>query len=233
MSVVELPISAVPPGIGEGLYAIAFSSGHVKFGRASQLSVRLTHYKRELIVSGGGRIIAAACDLSHAREKWLLDAAREELRSVQGELFFGDFQSAWSLIELALGTCFDAVGVVPRASVSAASFPKVLGAARERAGLTQRALSELVGVSHTQISRYEKGIGFPRPGMLNRLSNCLGSDLRHDHASAEAMTINLSSAVAEALLAESKLHGFLPELVAGRILERWCSQRNASKLAKA
>ncbi|EFF47355.1 helix-turn-helix domain-containing protein [Xanthomonas citri] len=46
--------------------------------------------------------------------------------------------------------------------------------ARERAGLTQRELGAEADVNYSQISRYEHGTAFPRPGVLLRLAKATG-----------------------------------------------------------
>lgn len=57
-------------------------------------------------------------------------------------------------------------------------FPDALRHARERAGMTQRQLADLVEINHAQLSRYEGGAAEPRPGVLRRLETCLGRSFR-------------------------------------------------------
>ena len=49
-----------------------------------------------------------------------------------------------------------------------------LRAARVRAQMSQRALAEKVGVSHTAISKYERGLDVPGADVLTRLAQALG-----------------------------------------------------------
>ncbi|WP_435012986.1 helix-turn-helix domain-containing protein [Xanthomonas arboricola] len=58
-----------------------------------------------------------------------------------------------------------------------AEFAARLRNARESAGLTQREVAALVGVNHSQVSRYEAGVAMPRPGVLKRLANGIGVPL--------------------------------------------------------
>lgn len=53
-------------------------------------------------------------------------------------------------------------------------FADRLRKARERAGLTQRELGAEAEVNYSQVSRYEQGIAFPRPGVLLRLAKATG-----------------------------------------------------------
>ncbi|CAE6837690.1 helix-turn-helix domain-containing protein [Xanthomonas arboricola] len=58
-------------------------------------------------------------------------------------------------------------------------FADRLRNARERAGLTQRELGSEAEVNYSQISRYEQGIAFPRPGVLLKLAQALGTSIEH------------------------------------------------------
>lgn len=60
-----------------------------------------------------------------------------------------------------------------------ADFAARLREARFRAGLTQRHLSDALGISHTQVARYERGMSLPRPGIMLRMAECLGVPLEH------------------------------------------------------
>lgn len=53
------------------------------------------------------------------------------------------------------------------------AFPEQLAALRKERGLSQRALSELVGVHLTQIQRYEAGGGQPTLDVIRRLALAL------------------------------------------------------------
>lgn len=55
-----------------------------------------------------------------------------------------------------------------------AGFPERLRASREKAGLTLRDLGVAADINYTQISRYEQGLAFPRPAVLNRMAEALG-----------------------------------------------------------
>lgn len=54
------------------------------------------------------------------------------------------------------------------------SFPQNLAFYRAQRNLTQRELADLIGVSWSQISRYESGIVKPRLGSLLKLADALG-----------------------------------------------------------
>lgn len=58
-------------------------------------------------------------------------------------------------------------------------FGTRLAQARERVGLTQRELGASAGVNHSQVSRYEDGAAFPRPGVLLRLAQTVGVPIEH------------------------------------------------------
>lgn len=45
--------------------------------------------------------------------------------------------------------------------------------------MSQRELGTEAGVNYSQISRYEQGIAFPRPGVLVRLANVMGVPVEH------------------------------------------------------
>lgn len=61
------------------------------------------------------------------------------------------------------------------------SFMKEFGtrlrALREKAGLTQRELARLAGIEAMQISRYERGVGYPAVETLLALAKTLDVDL--------------------------------------------------------
>ena len=58
---------------------------------------------------------------------------------------------------------------------TAVSFnPTLLRLARERAGLTQRALMERAGLTQAVISKYESGQIVPSPSALERMASVLG-----------------------------------------------------------
>jgi len=59
-------------------------------------------------------------------------------------------------------------------SLERRGFPITLRNARERAGFTQRELGARSGVNFSQISRYEQGLAYPRPGMMLKLAEALG-----------------------------------------------------------
>lgn len=52
-----------------------------------------------------------------------------------------------------------------------------LVAERRKKGLTQKELSEKVGVTHKQISAYECGARFPRRDILGRLAQALDCEI--------------------------------------------------------
>lgn len=58
-------------------------------------------------------------------------------------------------------------------------YPAMLNlvAERKKRGLTQKALSEKVGVTHKQISAYECGSRFPRRDILGRLAKALDCEI--------------------------------------------------------
>jgi transcriptional regulator with XRE-family HTH domain len=58
-------------------------------------------------------------------------------------------------------------------------FGKRLAKLRIESGLTQRDLSREVGISHTQVSRYESGVASPRPAVLIRLATVLSTTLEY------------------------------------------------------
>ena len=58
-------------------------------------------------------------------------------------------------------------------------FPDRLRLAREGCGLSQRELGAEAGVNFSQISRYEQGIATPRPGVLKKLAEVLGTSIEH------------------------------------------------------
>jgi len=58
-------------------------------------------------------------------------------------------------------------------------FAERLRLARERVGLTQRELGAIAEVNYSQISRYEQGLAFPRPGVLLKLAHALGTSMEH------------------------------------------------------
>jgi transcriptional regulator with XRE-family HTH domain len=58
-------------------------------------------------------------------------------------------------------------------------FAARLREARARVGLSQRELADALGISHTQIARYERGVAMPRPGVLVRMADCLSVPLEH------------------------------------------------------
>lgn len=60
-----------------------------------------------------------------------------------------------------------------------ASFGARLKELRLAAGMTQRQLSEVAGVDHSQIGRYEKDDAVPRPGVLVRLAAALSTTLEY------------------------------------------------------
>ncbi|GEM_PF-6845037 len=45
--------------------------------------------------------------------------------------------------------------------------------------MTQRELSEALGISHTQVARYERGTAMPRPGVLVKMAKVLATPLEH------------------------------------------------------
>ena len=58
-------------------------------------------------------------------------------------------------------------------------FADRLRISRERCGLSQRELGAEAGVNFSQISRYEQGIATPRPGVLKKLAEVLGTSIEH------------------------------------------------------
>lgn len=73
-------------------------------------------------------------------------------------------------------------------------FADRLRKARERAGLTQRELGGEAGVNYSQISRYEQGTAFPRPGVLLRLAAAVGVPVGHLRDGEEIMSLPVSDA---------------------------------------
>ncbi len=65
------------------------------------------------------------------------------------------------------------------ATLFADGFAERLRKARENAGLTQRELGGAADVNYSQISRYEQGSAFPRPGVLLRMANVMGVPIEH------------------------------------------------------
>jgi ribosome-binding protein aMBF1 (putative translation factor) len=55
-------------------------------------------------------------------------------------------------------------------------FSTRLISARVEMGLTQRQLAELIGVDHSQLSRYEAGTAIPRPAVVNRIAEVFDVD---------------------------------------------------------
>lgn len=53
-------------------------------------------------------------------------------------------------------------------------FAKKLKQAREKAGISQKAFAELVGISDRQVSMYERGLSVPRGSTLSKISTVLG-----------------------------------------------------------
>lgn len=54
---------------------------------------------------------------------------------------------------------------------------KTLKEARENAGLTQKALAELIGISTTAVSKYENGELIPNKDVLIKMSTVLGESI--------------------------------------------------------
>ena len=55
-------------------------------------------------------------------------------------------------------------------------FPSRLRAARKKAGLTQQALADKVGISLVSVSNYEKGASYPLPYILYDMADALHVD---------------------------------------------------------
>lgn len=57
-------------------------------------------------------------------------------------------------------------------------------AARQKRRLSQAALADKVGVQKAAVSKWEKGAGFPQPGVGKRVAKVLGITLDSVYASA-------------------------------------------------
>ncbi|MGR4895824.1 helix-turn-helix domain-containing protein [Stenotrophomonas sp. LARHCG68] len=68
-------------------------------------------------------------------------------------------------------------------------FADRLRQARERAGFTQRELGAEAGINYSQVSRYEQGVAFPRPGVLQRLADVLAVPVEHLRSGDEFVTL--------------------------------------------
>jgi len=87
----------------------------------------------------------------------------------------------------------------------AAQFPERLQKLRISKGMNQRDLARAVGISHTQISRYEAGEANPRPPVLIRLANELGTsvDYLRDGLDDDGQRASVEALVGEGPLTEA------------------------------
>ncbi len=53
----------------------------------------------------------------------------------------------------------------------------LIAAARKEKGLTQAELAQILHISHTTVSKWERGLGFPEVSLLEPLAQALGLTL--------------------------------------------------------
>lgn len=73
----------------EGVYAIRFASGNIKFGRSSNLLIRLRQYLQLAIVAGGAVGYVAPCRDSMGKERALIRWAADHAKNLAYETFKG------------------------------------------------------------------------------------------------------------------------------------------------
>ncbi len=55
-------------------------------------------------------------------------------------------------------------------------FPEILRSLREKRGISQKQLGEMMFVNHSTVARWENGTRLPDAAMITRLAKCLGAD---------------------------------------------------------
>lgn len=73
----------------EGVYAVWFNTGLVKFGRTSNIQKRFISYRREALLAGGATLYAAFCAESANIERALLADASAKFKQHLYEVFSG------------------------------------------------------------------------------------------------------------------------------------------------
>ncbi len=56
-------------------------------------------------------------------------------------------------------------------------FPEILRSLREKRGISQKQLGEMMFVDHSTVARWENGTRLPDATMILRLAKCLGVDV--------------------------------------------------------
>ena len=101
---------------------------------------------------------------------------------------------------------------------------------RRRAGLSQDALAEAVGVSRQAVAKWERGAALPGPGNLLALRQCLGDALPEPpepagEGAAESAAVEMPPAAGDAAKAEAPAAGVSPEPAAPKGTGKWRTSR--------